>query len=63
MSRSRYTPSSHKTIHKEIRYGKKGFVLCVCQGTCPSLAKMDIFGVLYEIRREKISTAGEEQSN
>ena len=25
--------------------GKKGFILCVCQGTCPSFNKMDIFGV------------------
>jgi len=34
--------------------GKKGFVLCVCQGTCPSFTKMDIFGVLSDIRREKL---------
>lgn len=34
--------------------GKKGFVLCVCQGTCPSFTKMDIFGVLADVRREKI---------
>lgn len=34
--------------------GKKGFVLCVCQGTCPSFTKMDIFGVLSDVRREKI---------
>jgi len=34
--------------------GKKGFILCVCQGTCPSFTKMDIFGVLSDIRREKI---------
>lgn len=33
---------------------KKGFVLCVCQGTCPSFTKMDIFGVLSDVRREKI---------
>jgi len=33
---------------------KKGFVLCVCQGTCPSFHKMDIFGVLSDVRREKI---------
>ncbi|RII29682.1 MAG: heterodisulfide reductase subunit A-like protein [Geobacter sp.] len=34
--------------------GKKGFVLCVCQGTCPSFTKMDIFGVLSDVRREKL---------
>lgn len=34
--------------------GKKGFVLCVCQGTCPSFTKMDIFAVLSDVRREKI---------
>ncbi len=34
--------------------GKKGFVLCVCQGTCPSFSKMDIFGVLSDVRREKL---------
>ncbi|MDA8430206.1 MAG: heterodisulfide reductase subunit A-like protein [Geobacteraceae bacterium] len=33
---------------------KKGFVLCVCQGTCPSFSKMDIFGVLSDVRREKL---------
>lgn len=34
--------------------GKKGFILCVCQGTCPSFSKMDIFGVLSDLRREKL---------
>ncbi len=34
--------------------GKKGFVLCVCQGTCPSFTKMDIFAVLSDVRREKL---------
>lgn len=34
--------------------GRKGFILCVCQGTCPSFTKMDIFGVLSDVRREKI---------
>jgi len=34
--------------------GKKGFVLCVCQGTCPSFTKMAIFGVLSDIRRVKL---------
>lgn len=33
---------------------KNGFVLCVCQGICPSFQKMDIFRVLSDIRREKI---------
>ena len=32
--------------------GEKGFVLCVCQGTCPSFTKMYIFAVLSDIRRE-----------
>lgn len=34
--------------------GKKGFILCVCQGTCPSFTSMDIFGVLSDVRREQI---------
>jgi heterodisulfide reductase subunit A-like polyferredoxin len=34
--------------------GNKGFILCVCQGTCPSFTKMDIFGVLSDVRREKL---------
>ena len=34
--------------------GKKGFVLCVCQGTCPSFHQMDIFQVLSDVRREKM---------
>jgi len=34
--------------------GKKGFILCNCQGICPSFKKMDIFTVLSDIRREKI---------
>lgn len=33
---------------------KKGLILCVCQGTCPSFKKMDIFEVLNAIRREKL---------
>lgn len=33
---------------------KKGFILCVCQGTCPSFKKMDIFEVLNAVRREKL---------
>jgi heterodisulfide reductase subunit A-like polyferredoxin len=33
---------------------KKGLILCVCQGTCPSFKKMDIFEVLNAVRREKI---------
>jgi heterodisulfide reductase subunit A-like polyferredoxin len=39
---------------EETMPGKKGFILCVCQGTCPSFTKMDIFGVLSDIRREKL---------
>jgi heterodisulfide reductase subunit A-like polyferredoxin len=34
--------------------GKKGFVFCNCQGTCPSFSKMDIFAVLSDVRREKL---------
>jgi heterodisulfide reductase subunit A-like polyferredoxin len=34
--------------------GKNGFILCVCQGTCPSFGKMDIFGVLSDVRREEL---------
>ena len=33
---------------------KKGLILCVCQGTCPSFKKMDVFEVLNAIRREKV---------
>ncbi|PLV56202.1 heterodisulfide reductase subunit A-like protein [Thermotoga sp. SG1] len=33
--------------------GKKGLLLCVCQGTCPSFHKMNIFEVLNTFRREK----------
>lgn len=32
-------------------------LLCVCQGTCPSFEKMDIFEVLNSIRREKLVDA------
>jgi len=31
----------------------KGLVLCVCQGTCPSFQKMDIFEVVNHFRRNK----------
>jgi len=34
--------------------GKKGLLLCVCQGTCPSFKEMDIFEVLNSIRRENL---------
>ncbi len=34
--------------------GKRGFILCVCQGTCPSFTEMNIFGVLSDVRRAKI---------
>ena len=33
---------------------KKGLLLCVCQGTCPSFKGMDIFEVLNSIRRENL---------
>ncbi|BBJ29038.1 heterodisulfide reductase subunit A-like protein [Athalassotoga saccharophila] len=32
--------------------GKTGLLLCVCQGTCPSFHKMDVFEVLNALRRE-----------
>ena len=32
----------------------KGLVLCVCQGTCPSFDKMNIFEILNTFRREKL---------
>lgn len=32
--------------------GKKGLLLCVCQGTCPSFHQMNVFEVLNAIRRE-----------
>jgi heterodisulfide reductase subunit A-like polyferredoxin len=34
--------------------GKKGLLLCVCQGTCPSFHEMNVFEVLNAIRREKL---------
>ncbi len=34
--------------------GKKGLLLCVCQGTCPSFHEMNVFEVLNAIRRKKI---------
>lgn len=34
--------------------GKKGLLLCVCQGTCPSFKSMDVFEVLNAIRRENL---------
>jgi len=33
---------------------KKGLLLCVCQGTCPSFHEMNIFEVLNTIRRENL---------
>ncbi len=33
---------------------KKGLILCVCQGTCPSFNKMNTLEVLNAIRREKL---------
>ena len=33
---------------------KKGLLLCVCQGTCPSFHNMNIFDVANAIRREKL---------
>ena len=34
--------------------GKKGLLLCVCQGTCPSFQDMNVFEVGNAIRREKL---------
>ncbi|MGC9398163.1 MAG: heterodisulfide reductase subunit A-like protein [Anaerolineae bacterium] len=34
--------------------GKKGLLLCVCQGNCPSFQQMNIFEVGNAIRREKL---------
>lgn len=31
---------------------KKGLLLCVCQGTCPSFHQMNIFEVANSLRRE-----------
>ena len=31
---------------------KKGFLLCVCQGTCPFFDKMNFFEILNRLRRE-----------
>lgn len=33
---------------------KRGLLLCVCQGTCPSFQAMDTFEVLNTLRRENI---------
>ncbi len=33
---------------------RKGLLLCVCQGTCPSFQEMNIFEVGNAIRREKL---------
>ncbi|MDI6863912.1 MAG: heterodisulfide reductase subunit A-like protein [Pseudothermotoga sp.] len=34
--------------------GKKGLLLCVCQGTCPSFQQMNIFEILNTLRRERL---------
>ncbi|MEM0348395.1 MAG: heterodisulfide reductase subunit A-like protein [Zestosphaera sp.] len=31
----------------------KGLVVCVCQGTCPSFSKLNIFELVNKLRREK----------
>ena len=33
---------------------KKGLILCVCQGTCPSFQEMNIFEILNTIRKENL---------
>ncbi len=32
----------------------KGLLMCVCQGTCPSFQKMNIFEILNTLRREGV---------
>lgn len=32
----------------------KGLLLCVCQGTCPSFQKMNIFEILNNLRKENL---------
>lgn len=32
--------------------GKPRFILCVCQGTCPGFAKLDIWGFINYVRNE-----------
>ena len=34
--------------------GKKGLLLCICQGNCPSFQQRNIFEVGNAIRREKL---------
>lgn len=34
--------------------GRKGLLMCVCQGTCPSFQQMNIFDVGNAIRRENL---------
>jgi heterodisulfide reductase subunit A-like polyferredoxin len=33
---------------------RRGLLMCVCQGTCPSFQSMDIFEVLNRLRRERV---------
>lgn len=33
---------------------KRGVLLCVCQGTCPSFQQMNVFEVLNALRRDKV---------
>lgn len=33
---------------------KKGLLLCVCQGSCPSFKDMDEYEVLNQLRREEL---------
>ncbi|MDI7274705.1 MAG: heterodisulfide reductase subunit A-like protein [Anaerolineae bacterium] len=34
--------------------GKRGLLLCMCQGTCPSFHNMNAFEVANAVRREKL---------
>lgn len=43
-----------KKIKRRVKMAKKGLLLCVCQGTCPSFQKMNVFEVLNELRKEKV---------
>ena len=33
---------------------KKGLLLCVCEGTCPSFQTMNVFEVLNALRRQRV---------
>jgi len=49
-----YEAISYKQVKEEVKMGKKGLIMCVCQGTCPSFGDMNTMEVLNAIRRENI---------